>query len=110
MEHRRHERHDVDWAAGYRLFLTDDWLPCRAVNMGRGGVAIEPLGESDDDRFVGDIDIRVEPDGTDPFELQGTIRHRTRTRGGGVLLGIEFVESGGDAFAMLDGLRRTSTG
>ena len=109
MEQRQDTRHEIDWAAGYRLFASTEWLPCRAVNMGRGGVAIEPLELNGDEEFVGDIEIRFELAGDDTFELNGSIRHRTRTHRGGVLLGIEFTKLTTDDLKLLEALRKTST-
>ncbi len=109
MQQRREDRHAIDWAAEYRMTAASDWLPCRAVNMGRGGVAIEPLQAVARDEFTGDIQIRFQLSGTDTFDLWGMIRHRTRTHRGGVLLGIEFAGLSNDEFETLDALRRTST-
>jgi hypothetical protein len=108
MEQRQDTRHEIDWAAGYRLFASTEWLPCRAVNMGKGGVAIEPL-ELSGDEFVGDIEIRFELAGDDTFELHGSIRHRTRTHRGGVLLGVEFPKLTTGDLKLLEALRTTST-
>ena len=109
MEYRREDRHAIDWAAEYRMTAASDWLPCRAVNMGRGGVAIEPLQDVARDALTGDIQIRFQLSGTDTFDLWGMIRHRTRTHRGGVLLGIEFARLSSEEFETLDALRRTST-
>jgi len=109
MEQRREDRHAIDWAAEYRMTAASDWLPCRAVNLGRGGVAIEPLGQVARDELTGDVQIRFQLSGTDTFDLWGMIRHRTRTHRGGVLLGLEFAGLSTEEFETLDALRRTST-
>jgi len=109
MEQRRQDRHAIDWAAEYRTSAASDWQPCRAVNMGRGGVAIEPLQDVARDELTGDIQIRFQLSGTDTFDLWGTIRHRTRTHRGGVLLGVEFAGLSNEEFEVLDALRTTST-
>ena len=109
MNQRREDRHAIDWAAEYRMSAASDWLPCKAVNMGRGGVAIEPLQAVAHDELTGDIQIRFELSGTDTFDLWGMVRHRTRTHRGGVLLGIEFARLSSAEFETLDALRRTST-
>lgn len=108
MNRRQHERHTIDWAAGYRLDGTGDWLPCRAVNMGRGGVAIEAPGLTGSEYLMGDIEVRFELAGTDTFELRGVIRHRTRSHRGGVLFGVELADLSHEDFELLDALRTTS--
>jgi hypothetical protein len=108
MDRRHHERHPIDWAAGYRLEGTGDWLPCRAVNLGSGGIAIEAPGLSGGEYLLGDIEVRFELAGTDTFELLGAVRHRARSHRGGVLLGIEFVDLTPEMFEILATLRTTS--
>lgn len=108
MERRQHGRHTIDWAAGYRLDTTGDWLPCRAVNLGRGGVAIEAPGLTGDEYLLGDIEVRFDLAGTDAFELRGVIRHRARSHRGGVLFGVEFADLTPETIELLDALRTTS--
>jgi hypothetical protein len=109
MERRRNERHTIDWAAGYR-FDGGDWLPCRAVNLGRGSVAIEAPDLTGAEHIPGDIEVRFALAGVDTFELRGAVRHRTRSHRGGVLLGVEFAELSPEDFATLEALRATSAG
>jgi hypothetical protein len=108
MERRRHVRHTIDWAAGYRLDGTGDWLPCRAVNLGRGGVAIEAADLAAAEHVLGHIEVRFECAGADTFELRGAVRHRTRSHQGGVLLGIELADLTPEVFEILDALRTKS--
>lgn len=108
MERREHERHTVDWAAGYRLHPGQDWQSCRAVNMGRGGVAIEANDLTGDEYLLGEIEVRFDLADRDTFELSGVIRHRARSHRGGVLLGVEFADLTPEYFEVLDTLRTTS--
>ncbi len=108
MNRRDHERHAIDWAADYRLDGAGDWLPCRAVNLGRGGVALEAPGLTGDEYLLGGIEVRFQLADTEAFELRGMIRHRARSHRGGVLFGIEFADLAPEHSEMLDNLRTTS--
>jgi len=108
MNRRQHERHTIDWAAGYRLDGTGEWLPCRAVNMGQGGVAIEAPGLTGAEYLLGDIEVRFELAGADAFDLRGVIRHRARSHRGDVLFGVEFANLSTEDLALLNALRTTS--
>ncbi len=110
MERRRAPRFAVDWTASYRLAASQQWRPCRVIDLTLTGIAIEPFDLRDDDPLSGSVEIHfgLPEDIPEVFELLGTIRHRTRTAEGRIHLGIEFKNlTTLDAMA-LDELRRVS--
>lgn len=103
-DQRSTPRYATDWVARYRFGKRKPWQNCQIVDLSRDGAAVELQGV-DPDRVAGQRKIHLQIQSVlgvgRGAPLIAEIRHRSRTPGGGVLVGVQFQDLPAEQFRLL---------
>jgi hypothetical protein len=93
LEQRHDPRYPSDWAARFRFDITNEWRPCRLIDVSLDGAAIELYGLSPHDSLDRRIHVEVASISGEgeAIHILGDVRHKACTQDGRVVVGIRFL-------------------